>query len=604
MKKSKFLKVFSSAMALSVVLAGCSAGGGSSSSSSSSASKPALEFKSMVDNGGTAVESTFKYGILSNDQLTGMWNPVFYLQATDYEVIGAMVGNTFAQDDAYRFTQGDENAPVKFELDKEAKKAKFTVHKDLKWSNGEPVTAKDIVATYELMGNKDYTENIRYEEPYELIEGMKEFHEGNADKISGIKELDERTVEIQYTELKPALVYGSGFISSFLNAKQVEEASKDFTKFAEAELNTKPLSYGPYVIDKYVEGESVLLKPNEHYYQKDKVKIKNVEMKRIPMAQASSVIKAGDVDMMGEISTEVYESSKELKNGTFLGRPAFYLSYVGFKLGKFDKEKGQVVVDPNAKAADVRVREAFGLAVDWDQINEKIYKGLRFTPTGSGFYPPVVEFLYNKENPSLKVDKEKAKKLLDEAGWKDTDNDGLRENAKGEKVTFNFGIRDVGQSFDQALAETFLKSWKEVGLDVKLVNDKLMAPKEWSQAVQSDDPNIDIFQGAWGLGTNPDPSAIIGEKSQLNLQRYIDDTLRADLAKFDSPDMFDDAKFKQTYQEFDKHFAEAKAWLPFSWKTDLIWVNSRVKNYDYIKAGKNKLSLHELELTADKPNQG
>ena len=50
------------------------------------------------------------------------------------------------------------------------------------------------------------------------------------------------------------------------------------------------------------------------------------------------------------------------------------MSYVGFKLGKYDKEKGESVVDPNAKAADVRVRQAFGYAVDWDQINEKSTK--------------------------------------------------------------------------------------------------------------------------------------------------------------------------------------------------------------------------------------
>ncbi|MBF0715886.1 ABC transporter substrate-binding protein [Gemelliphila palaticanis] len=602
MKKNKFLKVFSSAMALSLVLAGCSSGG--STSSSSSTSKPAHQFKTTVDNGGNTVESTFKYGILSDAALTGMWNPVFYLESSDYDVVSIMTGKTFEQDSAYRIVEGDENTAVRFKLDRDAKKVTLTIHKDLTWSNGEPVTSRDIAATYELMGNKDYTENVRYDDAYELIEGMKEYHEGTADKISGLKEIDDKTLEIQYKEIKPALVFGSGFIANILNAKQVAEASKDFTKFAEAELNTKPLSYGPYIIDKYVEGESVLLKPNEHYYQKDKVKIKSVEIKRVTLAQASNVIKAGEVDMLGDISAEIYENTSELKNGTYLGAPSFYLSYVGFKLGKFDKEKGEVVVDPNAKAADVKVREAFGLAVNWDQINEKIYKGLRFTPTGSGFYPPVFEFLYNKENPSIKYDKERAMQLLDEAGWKDTDNDKLRENAKGEKVTFNFAIRNVGQSFDQALAENFVKSWKDVGLDVKLVNDKLMAPKEWSQAVQSDDPNIDIFQGAWVLGTNPDPTEMIGSKSQLNLQRYTNDTLKADLEKFASSEMFDDAKFKEAYQEFDKHFAESKAWLPFSWKVGLVWVNSRVKSYDLTKAMKNQLYLHELELNADKPNQG
>ena len=73
MKKNKFLKVFSSAMALSIILAGCS-----TSSKSSKDGKPAVEFKTSVDNGGSAVsDSVLKVGILSADPLTGMFNPVF-----------------------------------------------------------------------------------------------------------------------------------------------------------------------------------------------------------------------------------------------------------------------------------------------------------------------------------------------------------------------------------------------------------------------------------------------------------------------------------------------------------------------------------------------
>lgn len=602
MKKNKFLKVFSSAMALSIVLAGCSS---SSSSNKSDGTKPAVEFKSTVDNGGSAVSSTLKYGILSSDSLTGMFNPVFSLQQTDATVASLFTGRTFAQDDLYRYKQNDSSAAVSFSLDRDAKKVTLKINDKLTWSNGQPFTSKDIVATYELMGNKDYTDNVRYDETYERIEGMAAYHNGEADKISGIKAVDDKTVEIQYTEVTPSLLWGDGFIGDgFLNADQVAEASKDFTKFAEAELNTKPLSYGPYVIDQVVAGESVLLKANEHYFKKDEVKTKAVEVKRVTPAQASNVMKAGDVDVMEDLTADIWENTKDLSNGTILGRPARYLSYVGFKLGKLNKETGMVEVDPNAKAADVKVREAFGYAVDWDQINAKIYKGIRFTPTASGFYPPVVDFIYNKDNTGFKVDQEKAKKLLDEAGLKDVDGDGLREDKNGQKLTFNFAIRDVGQSFDQALADTFIKSWKDVGLDVKLVDGKLMAPKEFSQRVQADDPGIDIFQGAWALGTNPNPSAIVGEKAPLNLQRYTNDTLKSDLEKINSNEMFDDAKLKSAYQDFDKHFAEARAWLPFSWNTDMVWVNKRVKSFDYDKFKKNQVGIESIELTADKSAQG
>ena len=592
--KKKMLKVVSSAMALTMLLAGCS------SASNKSTSSGAVEFKTAVDNGGTVVQDgKLKVGILSADPLTGMFNPVFYLQATDYYVMEDTMAATFSTDESYRFKQDVEDDPVKFHLDKDKKEVTLTVNKDLKWSNGKDVTADDIIATYNLMGNKNYTDNTRYSGEHEVIKGMKEYHDGKATSISGITKKDDKTVVIKYKEIKPALLWGSGFITTFLNKDQVEAASKDFTKFSEAELNTKPLSYGPYYFDKVVNGESVLAKANPYFYKKDDVKIKEIEYKVVSPAQASAVIKNGEVDYMKSLTTGVYEGVKDAKNGAVLGQPDFYMSYVGFKLGKYDKDKGQSVVDPNAKAADVRVRQAFGYAVDWDQINEKIYKGLRFTATDSGLYPPRVSMLYNKEGKKFTKDVEKAKKLLDEAGLKDKDGDGLREDKNGKKLTFNFAIRNVGQDFDQTLADTFIKSWKEVGLDVKLVDGKLMSPKDFSQRVQADDPSIDIFQAAWQYGTNPNRQELLGKKAPLNLYRYTTEAFENSFKAQGSADMFDEAKLKAAYNKFDTEVAEELPFFPLSWDTSITFFNKRVKSYDLNKVKKNQFKLYELELTAN-----
>ena len=596
MERKKMLKVVSSAMALTMILTGCS-----STSTKNKGTKAAVEFKTSVDNGGaTLANQQLKVGILSADPLTGMFNPVFYLQATDWDVMSGTMTGAFTTDESSRFKQDDKDAPVMFHLDRDKKEVTLTVNKDLKWSNGEDVKADDIIATYELMGNPKFTENVRYTDEFEVIEGMKEYHEGKASSIAGITKKDDKTVVLKYKEIKPALLWGGGFIAEFLNKGQVEAASKDFTKFAEAELNTKPLSYGPYYLDKVVNGESVLAKANPHYYKKDKVKIPEIQFKVVSPAQASAVLKNGEVDYMTQLTTGVWEGTKEAKNGTILRQSGRYVSYVGFKLGKFNKEKGQVEVDPNAKAADKRVRQAFGYAVDWDQINEKIYKGLRFTATDSGLYPPRRgPMFYNKDGKKFTKDVEKAKKLLDEAGLKDTDGDGLREDKNGKKLTFNFAIRNVGQDFDQTLADTFIKSWKEVGLDVQLVDGKLMSPKDWSQRVTADDPNIDIFQGAWGLGSNPNPSGLIGPTSPLNYTRYTSDTLTKNLAALNSQDMFDDEKLKAAYRKFDTDFANEVPWLPFSWATEMTWVNKRVKNLDLNKMNLGEQKLYQLELTSD-----
>ena len=595
MEKKKMLKVVSSAMALTMLLAGCS-----SASNNSKGTKAAVEFKTAVDNGGNALSGQqLKIGIASADPLTGMFNPVFYLQSTDYDVMKYTMAGAFPLDDANRQKQDDKEAPVMFHVDRDKKEVTLTIHKDLKWSNGEDVKADDIVATYELMGNPKYTENVRYSDEYEVIEGMKDYHDGKAKNISGVVKKDDKTVVLKYKEIKPALLWGNGFVAEFLNKSQVEAASKDFTKFAEAELNKKPLSYGPYYLDKVVNGESVLAKANPYYYKKSEVKIPEIQFKVVSPAQASAVLKNGDVDLMDSLTTGIWDGTKDAKNGTILGESDYYVSYVGFKLGKFNKEKGEVEVDPNAKAADKRVRQAFGYAVDWDQINEKIYKGLRFTPTGSGFYPPIVKMFYNKDGEKYTKNVEKAKKLLDEAGLKDTDGDGLREDKNGKKLTFNFAIRNVGQDFDQTLADTFVKSWKEVGLDVKLVDGKLMSPKDFSQRVQADDPSIDIFQAAWQFGTNPNRQELLGKKAPLNLYRYTTEAFENSFKAQGSADMFDEAKLKAAYNKFDTEVAEELPFYPLSWDTSITFFNKRVKSYDLAKAKKNQFKLYDIELTAN-----
>ncbi|MGX7112173.1 ABC transporter substrate-binding protein [Gemella cuniculi] len=597
MKKSKFLKVFSSAMALSVILAGCSS---SSSSSSSKGTKPKVEFKTSVDNGGSTKDGqTLKYGILSPQPLTGMWNPVFTDQASDQLVNLNTMGGTFPTDTEGRVKQDNEDAPVKFHMDKEKNEITLTIHDGVKWSNGEDLTAKDIVATYELMGNPKYTTNTNYNDSYEFIEGMKEYHEGKASTISGIQVKDDKTVVIKYTQLRPSILWGEGMVSDFLNAKQVEEASKDFSKFAEAELNKKPLSYGPYYLAKEVSGESILAEANPYFYKKDQVKAQKIEFKVIAPAQASSVIKSGEVDIIEQVTSNVYDSSKDLKNGTFLGESSRYMSYVGFKLGKFDKEKGENVVDPNSKFADKNLRQAFLYAIDRDQINEKIFKGIRFTPTGSGMYPPALGKLVNENATSAKKDVEKAKKLLDDAGYKDTDGDGIREDKNGKKLTFNFAIRNTGNDYDQALADNFIKSWKEVGLDVQLNDGKLMATKDFSQRVQADDPSIEIFQGAWQYGTNPNRQELLGKKAPLNLYRYTTDKFEEDFKTQATSEMFDDNKLKEAYNKFDTEVAEELPFIPLSWDTNITWVNKRVKAYDLNKIKNGEFFLYNVELTED-----
>lgn len=537
-------------------------------------------FPFVVENEGEEIkDGVLNIGVISGEPFNGFFNPVFYISSLDFAFMQPTMAGTFETNELGQTKEGDEDARIKFEFDKENKTFTLTAHKDLKWSNGEDFTSDDIIATYMMMGDPNFIDNARYDEDYEIIEGMKEYHEGKAPTISGIERVDDKKVVFHLNKATPSLLYGAGLIYEYLNRNQVAEAAKDYSKFAEAELNTKPLSYGPYYLEKTVNGESALFKKNPYFYKADKVRIPTVLIRIIPPAQASEFIKKGEIDLVEIGSEELYEKIKDYDSGKVVGYPESYLSYIGFKLGKY-KEGVGVITDPNAKAADVRVRQAFAYAVDWDKINEVLFKNLRSTPKGSGYFPPSRGDLHNPNAPKFTLDQQKAKQLLAEAGLKDIDGDGLVEDKNGNKLVFNFLFRNIGQSIDEPLAQNFINSWRAVGLDVQLVNGKLSSPQESSKLVREDSDTVDLYQFAWGLGSDPNPSGFFSAKSKLNWPRYTTERLENALKSLSNEDVFDRDILIQRYKEVDEVIREELPTIPFTWRYNLYWVGNRLSKMD------------------------
>lgn len=572
MKKNKLLRFSALALAGVVIFAGCG------SSTTQDKKVDVSKFKTSVKNEGTPVNNAdpITIGILSAEPIKGQLNPVFYLDATDHDVMKFTMCGAMPTDEFFALKQDDNNALVKFHADRENNKLVFTIHKDAKWSNGEDFVADDIIATYHLMGNPKFEDNIRYDETYEAVLGMKDYHEGKVDTISGIKKVDNKTVEVSVDKVTSSMLWGDGVMPEFLNAGQIAKIT-DFSKFWEEELNTKPLSYGPYYLEKNNGGESFLFKANPYYY-KGEPKNKELKIVTIPSAQVVEKLKTGEIDY-AEITSTIYPDLKDISNGTILGEDMLYMGYIGFKLGKMDKEAGKVVTDPNAKLADINLRRAIAMSIDNDTINEKLFNGIGTTPTGSGLWPPITA-VHNKDAKGIKYDVEGAKKLLDESGYKDVDGDGLRENKDGSKLELRIAIRNTGSKVDEPLSQEYLKSFKNIGLDVKLTDDKLIGVKDFSQRVQADDPNIDLFVGAWGLGTNPDPTALVSDSSSLNFYRYKSEALNKELEQLKTDDAFDREKLKKMYVSIDETIANDLPWIPVRWTKNLFYVSNRLAEFN------------------------
>ena len=604
----RFLKTLSMGLAVSMLLVACGSpsGGGTTGGSTGgekkdvAAATSAIEQKhpAKIENEGTAVaDATLKVGVVSDSPFKGILHPYLYTSGVDNAFLKYTMAGAFPIDGDFKLILDSDETPIKMSIDKEKKEVTLKINPKFKWSNGENVTTKDIVKTNEIVANADYnksSDSIRFSEDMHIIEGIVDYNKGKADKISGLEVIDDSTMKIHLTKINPGVLWGGPFISEFVNAKAFEGVAMNKVVESDA-LRKNPLSYGPYVIKSVVPGEKIVFEANPHYF-KGEAKVKKLEMEILPPSQQVAATKAGKYDIILQAQADSYPQYAELDNIKIASKQDLYESYLGFKLGKWDKDKGEVVTNPEAKMADPKLRQAMAYAIDNDSIGEKFFNGLRFTAAGP--IAPVFKSLYNPSIPNFKYDLEKAKALLDEAGFKDTNGDGIREDKKGQPLKINFAMMS-GSEISEPLSQYYLQQWKEIGLDVALVDGRLIEFNNFYERVETDDPAIDCYSAAWGLASDPNPSGFYGKNTNSNYPRYTSEKLQASLDKISSEEALDPAKMKEFYDEFQQIAFEEVPFIPFLNRVDFLPVNNRVKNYDF--AWDTKFDWSNIELTAAEP---
>ena len=586
MKKKNMVILFSATAALT--LAAC----GNNQSSSSSSNSGTTKYASEVTHDGTPIKGgTLKYAIVSSSPFSGIFADELSQDTTDSSIGGLIDESMFEYDENRKLTN---TGLASIEFDVENKTATVTLNsKDYKWSDGQPVTIDDYIFAYQAIGNKDYT-GVRYDDDYKNVVGMEEYHNGKADSVSGLEKVDDYTVKIHFKEMSPSMQLAGGSVCAYIMPKHI------FKDIPEAEWEksdyvrgTKFVGLGQFKIESIVNGESVTLVPNEHYY-KGVAKVDKVIMEVVSPDNIVSEMKAGNYDI-ATMPNSQYEAYKDLTNVTLLSAQASAYEYIGFHLGKYDKETGKNVTDPNAKMADVKLRQAMAYALDIDAAGQNLYNGLQHS--SNSIIIPFFKDLYNKDQEGFTYNPEKAKQLLDEAGYKDVDGDGIRENKDGSKLTINFAARTRDEA-NESLVQQYLNWWKEIGLNVQLYTGRTIELNSFYDKVQADDPEIDVFAAGWSTGYDPNPSGLFGETAQFNFERYVDAEGTAIMDKISSTDAFDETNNVEYYKEWQKYVHDKAFIFPTLVGEELTAVNKRVKYYD-VNLGSKKSALYQVELTSD-----
>lgn len=257
----------------------------------------------------------------------------------------------------YRLDENNEPEPAMAEsVDISDDKLTYTFHlrDDIKWSNGEPVTADDFKYSWLRAMHPD-TKGAYEDILHDYIVGGLEYSEGEADESEvGIEVIDEKTLEVTIMKPTPFFLGLTAFATYFpLNEDFINEVGED--NFA---LTADTILYnGPFEMTEYDQAEGVTLKKNEEYWDKDNVEVDKVSMKVIKeTSTALNLYESGELDRVYLSSNDVENFKDDEEFGTETQFNSWYLQF-NFLEEPFDNKN---------------IRKAFQLAYDPSSLTETV----------------------------------------------------------------------------------------------------------------------------------------------------------------------------------------------------------------------------------------
>jgi peptide/nickel transport system substrate-binding protein len=414
----------------------------------------------------------------------------------------------------------------------------FNLRNDVKWHDGEQFTAEDVEFTFnQIVLNKDLGAN----------------GSSNFKTVDHVEVVDEFTVNFHMKSANAALPAYLGFNAEILPKHKFEgEDPWELTSFNKE----APVGTGPFKVGKYISGQSVELVKNEDFYagapNLDSVVFKIVPDANTQIAQALS----GELDLFvvdDKATIERLKSSDKLNVVANDTTKYFWIS----------------LNQENELFTDVKVRQAFVHAIDRQAIIDTVLKG--YAKLADAAITPNQAFYYTDQVTRYNYDPEKAKQLLAEAGWTDSDGDGIVDK-DGKKFSFLFEIAQQGDL--EPVAQMVHQYLKKVGLDVELKT------LEWNTMIQKNviQRDYEMILNWWAYPTDPDVFAqyFSGNAGKgNNIPGYKDEKLDDLLLK--GQQTSDPEERKKIYTEVQQYMSDTLPYLYLWYPQELSVSSKRIK---------------------------
>ncbi|MHA6259069.1 oligopeptide ABC transporter substrate-binding protein [Sporosarcina sp. CAU 1771] len=514
---------------------------------------------------------TLVYGI--DAEPGGIFSSAFYNIQTDAQVLD------FFDEALITYDEGLEPQPNLADWETEDfQHYTFTFKEGVKWHNGEELTVNDWVFALETIANKA-SESSRYTN-VSTIEGAEAYRNGEADSISGLEVVSDYEIKVTFDE--PRLNNLTN-IWAYPLPEKAYEGIEVADMAASAVVRTNPIGVGPFKVANIVPGESVELVRNEDYWNGD-VLLDKIIIRVIDNTSTVGALKNSDIHLMELQPVSAPDVEKEATNVEIVTAPGLAYYYVGFKLGVFDNEKLEIV-EAKEKYSDKNLRQAMMYALNRQEWVDAFFFGYG-TPVNK---PVPSSHWISADDSDLNTyayDPEKAKQILDDAGYVDVDGDGMREDPNGEKFVIKFAHYSTGNPTFEARSQALAQYWQEVGLDAVV---DMTEVNLYYDMIENDDPGMETFYGGWGTGADPDPSGLWKSDVLWNYPRYnnpeSDKLLEAAL---DVASLGDDKDARKAiYVEWQQLINEELPMLFITELQEIVGVNENVGGFKIDVSGMN-----------------
>jgi peptide/nickel transport system substrate-binding protein len=352
----------------------------------------------------------------------------------------------------------------------------FHLRDDSQWHDGQPVTAADVAFAVLSILAPDYTGPDASD--WSVLAGAEEVQAGTATEAAGVQVIDDHTIAFTLKEPSaPFLVNTVGGEPLIPLPKHILEGQD----MATAEFNVAPVGNGPYKFVSWEVGNTFVMEANPDWWGGEPA-IKRVVHRVIPDSQTLVVaLEAGEIDGSLYALPTVAESLQQQENLKVMVVP-------------FDFPNGFKYNLNHPVLADLAVRQAIAHAVDNETYASEFLLGLG--DAGLGPVAPGI-WAYNTNLQATQFDPEQAKQLLEEAGWVDSDGDGIREK-DGVKATV-VAETNAGNVMREDYCTYKQAALLEIGIDWQCEF------KEWSVIVDdAGTGNYEAIQPQWA-GASVEP---------------------------------------------------------------------------------------------------